>query len=71
MVPTSEMSRQRRALQEELRTRSKQLEEEVRSLREQLGSPHRSLLFPRLTNNHGRVDLGGPSLAVYSLLVEF
>ncbi|OBS58516.1 hypothetical protein A6R68_10381 [Neotoma lepida] len=32
----AEMSRQRRALQEELWTRSKQLEEEVRGLREQL-----------------------------------
>ncbi|XP_059122843.1 coiled-coil domain-containing protein 153 isoform X2 [Peromyscus eremicus] len=32
----AEMSRQRRALQEELRTRSKQLEEEARGLREQL-----------------------------------
>ncbi|XP_020918619.1 coiled-coil domain-containing protein 153 isoform X1 [Sus scrofa] len=34
--PTTEMSRQRRALQEEVETRSRQLEEEVRRLREQL-----------------------------------
>lgn len=39
--PTTEMSRQRRALQEEVETRSRQLEEEVRRLREQLGRlPH-------------------------------
>lgn len=35
-APTSEMSRQRQALQKELGTRSKQLEEEVRGLRERL-----------------------------------
>jgi hypothetical protein len=45
-APTSEMSRQRQALKEELGTRSKQLEEEVRSLKEQLGRPPSlSLLF--------------------------
>lgn len=36
MAPTSEMSRQRQALQKELGTRSKRLEEEARGLREQL-----------------------------------
>lgn len=35
-APTSEMSRQRQALQKELGTRSKRLEEEVRGLRERL-----------------------------------
>lgn len=40
-APTTEMSRQCRALQKEMETRSRQLEEEVTGLREQLGRlPH-------------------------------
>lgn len=44
-APTSEMSRQRQALQKELGTRSKRLEEEVRGLRERLGRPPSSPLL--------------------------
>ena len=51
-APTTEMSRQCRALQKEMETRSRQLEEEVTGLREQLGRlPHpRSPFSPRGTD---------------------